>query len=186
MKQINKAIYFLHNDVNIIHGDIKTDNILVTGLSNKLKYICDTYKHLYDDKHTHSEIIDILNIDNIDETIDDVINFSITDITISLTDFGFCNNKEKYNNYSFGTTYYEAPEIFLNGVCKKAVDIWALGCTFYELLTGKILFNNIDSVVTNGYIDKLLHLHLISDVTTDFTDAFLKTTKRRKKFLISN
>ena len=39
------------------------------------------------------------------------------------------------------TKYYRAPEIILGLEYNETCDIWALGCTMYELLTGNILFN---------------------------------------------
>jgi len=39
------------------------------------------------------------------------------------------------------TRYYRAPEVMLSShEYAKPIDIWSLGCTFAELLTGKILF----------------------------------------------
>merc|ERR1712151_109761 len=35
--------------------------------------------------------------------------------------------------------YYRAPEVILGCVYDAAVDMYALGCTLYELFTGKIL-----------------------------------------------
>jgi serine/threonine protein kinase len=39
------------------------------------------------------------------------------------------------------TRYYRAPEVMLSS-CEytETVDIWSLGCTFAEVLSGKILF----------------------------------------------
>lgn len=39
------------------------------------------------------------------------------------------------------TKYYRAPEIIIGLEYDDTCDIWALGCTIYELLTGKILFD---------------------------------------------
>jgi serine/threonine protein kinase len=54
-------------------------------------------------------------------------NEYLNPINISLADFGtVCSEDESYDN-SFGTRYYQAPEIILMGKCKYPVDIWALG-----------------------------------------------------------
>jgi serine/threonine-protein kinase PRP4 len=36
--------------------------------------------------------------------------------------------------------FYRAPEIILGMQYDFAIDIWSIGCTLYELYTGKILF----------------------------------------------
>lgn len=36
--------------------------------------------------------------------------------------------------------FYRAPEIILGVPFDYAVDMWSIGCTLYELYTGKILF----------------------------------------------
>jgi mitogen-activated protein kinase 1/3 len=39
------------------------------------------------------------------------------------------------------TRYYRAPEVMLSSQAyKMSVDMWSIGCTFAEVLTGKILF----------------------------------------------
>lgn len=101
---------------------------------------------------------------------------------ISLADFGtYC---EAYNYYeeSFGTRYYQAPEIILMGKCSFPVDIWALGCTFYELLSGKLLFDPIkDSEHSRDYY----HLCLINETCGKFSPNFLKKTKFYKNYFNS-
>lgn len=36
--------------------------------------------------------------------------------------------------------FYRAPEVILGQACDCAIDVWSIGCTLYELYTGKILF----------------------------------------------
>ena len=43
MKQLIQALNILHNKFRVFHGDIKTDNILVKGVSKKNQYIIDNY-----------------------------------------------------------------------------------------------------------------------------------------------
>ena len=103
-------------------------------------------------------------------------------IEISLGDFGTYCSENNYYDTPFGTRYYQAPEIILMGKCSKSVDIWALGCTFYELLTGKLLFDpNKDSIHSRDYY----HLCLINDTCGKFTSSFLKKTKYYNEFFDS-
>ena len=41
----------------------------------------------------------------------------------------------------FGTRGYFAPEVIIGAPLSTAVDMWSLGCTVFEMLTGRRLFN---------------------------------------------
>ena len=102
---------------------------------------------------------------------------------ISLADFGTHCEEHNYYEESFGTRYYQAPEIILMGKCSYPVDIWALGCTFYELLTGDLLFDPIkDSKHSRDYY----HLQLIQETCGDFPKNFLKKTSHYRQFFDKN
>ncbi|KAG2744954.1 kinase-like protein [Suillus brevipes Sb2] len=81
--------------VNIMHADIKPDNILVNEQKTLLK-LCD---------------------------LGSASDASENDITPYLV-----------------SRFYRAPEIILGVPYDPALDIWSIGCTLYELYTGKILF----------------------------------------------
>ena len=136
-------------------------------------------------KKIHQEIVEKI-IDEYDQS--GISKYSINSkylesINISLADFGtYC---EEYNYYdeSFGTRYYQAPEIILMGKCSLPVDIWAIGCTFYELLSGKLLFDPIkDSEHSRDYY----HLCLINETCGKFPSNFLKKTKFYKNYFDSD
>lgn len=64
---------------------------------------------------------------------------------LKICDFGFArsNNKgegQKFTDY-VSTRWYRAPELLVGDTSySKSVDVWALGCIFIELLTGRPLF----------------------------------------------
>ncbi|KAF8802996.1 kinase-like protein [Phlegmacium glaucopus] len=80
---------------NIMHADIKPDNILVNEQKTVLK-LCD---------------------------LGSASDASENDITPYLV-----------------SRFYRAPEIILGAPYDPSLDIWSIGCTLYELYTGKILF----------------------------------------------
>lgn len=146
-----RALDVLHNKLHVFHGDIKPDNILLAGHNYMIKKVINDYMNhelfktikqikIKDDRlRIHQEIINSL-------TIDDELRFECDDNVIDnpktvLSDFGsFCDIDDDFED-EFGTRYYMAPEIMMRAPCEYPVDIWALGCTFYELVTGKYLFN---------------------------------------------
>ena len=63
---------------------------------------------------------------------------------IKLGDFGIIKIFEPYNKNTYthiGTPLYMSPEIYSNKRYNYKVDIWALGCVLYELITLKYAFN---------------------------------------------
>ena len=41
--------------------------------------------------------------------------------------------------------FYRAPEVILGMTFDYAIDMWSIGCTLYELYTGRILFAGSDN-----------------------------------------
>ena len=96
-----------------------------------------------------------------------------------ITDFGnYCPDEEQFNE-SFGTIYYQAPEIILKGDCTKKVDIWALGCTLYEFLKGKILFEPKES---SSQTEQQNQLEMMINYCGNFNNDFLKSCEKRRSF----
>ena len=195
MKQLISAILILHKKFKVFHGDIKTDNILIKGINNRDQFICNKYVDNINinDQNNSNEyhenitklIIKELENYNITNSENDLIinNKFIETLNISLADFGTHCNENNYYTNTFGTRYYQAPEIILLGNCSYPVDIWALGCTLYELLSGEILFNPIkDSKWSRDYY----HLCLINDTCGIFPYNFIKKTKKYKDFFKFN
>ena len=98
---------------------------------------------------------------------------------VVLCDFGsFCSDDEEYNN-DFGTRYYRAPEVILVGDCDYKVDMWAFGCTLYELITGEVLF---DPIKTKEFDRNYFQLKQMEKMCSPFTKNFLKSTKNYKNY----
>lgn len=107
----------------------------------------------------------------------------IDNCNITLSDFGaYCGEDEQYET-DFGTRYYRAPEVILCGETSYSVDIWATGCVFYELLTGRILF---DPKKDSKHSRDEYHLQCINAICGDFPIGFLKKTKHWKKYFDNN
>ena len=201
MKQLLEAIFIMHTKLKLFHGDIKPDNILIKGINKTNDFLIKEYikeellikknislKQLdnmsKDDKikirklvhnQTTQTILEKLAATNISKY--DIDECYLQNIKISLADFGTCCEEHNFFDEPFGTRYYQAPEIILMGKCSYPVDIWAIGCTFYELLSQTFLFNPIkDSHHSRDYY----HLCLIRDTCGKFDKDFLKKTKFHK------
>ena len=61
-----------------------------------------------------------------------------TEGNIKLSDFGSANIiNNSYLNSFIGTGCWMAPEIINKNGHERFADIWSLGCTVFEMLTGK-------------------------------------------------
>ncbi|KAH0749174.1 hypothetical protein KY290_028406 [Solanum tuberosum] len=99
-----------------------------------------------------------------------------TEETAKIADFGLSMTfeqavKEKRELMIRGTTRYMAPELVRNYDYGPHVDIWALGCTVYELITGTPLWDGDDDHV----------LHQIAFEEPKFQNS--KLSKEAKDFL---
>jgi serine/threonine-protein kinase SRPK3 len=198
------ALNSVHNKLKGFHGDIKPDNILLSGYNNRDKQYIDMYDRLkFNDiySRTKKEYCNEKNIKNLDTEKRQRIRLKVhraiieamdknkedqyrchpnyfNNINIKLSDFGFfCKHTEQFNK-PFGTRYYMAPEIILMGDCSEKVDIWALGCMIYELVTGQILFDPHSS--SRGSTD-FHHLEMMICMCGEF-DKSIRNTKHYKKF----
>ena len=60
--------------------------------------------------------------------------------TARLADLGSADNRFKRGS-TFGTREYMAPELIIGSPLSTAVDLWSLGCTVFQMLTGRRLFS---------------------------------------------
>tara|TARA_R110002110_G_scaffold335804_1_gene546435 strand:+ start:1009 stop:1905 length:897 start_codon:yes stop_codon:yes gene_type:complete len=117
--QLTNGINFLHSK-NILHGDIKPENIL-------------KFNNIY-----------------------------------KITDFGYAKIlNHNYTNILLYTKKYRPPEIYIYRCCLKS-DIWALGCTFYEIITGNSLFIQIDKdIIKINKLDKKGDIYNLIELMTN-------------------
>lgn len=90
---------------------------------------------------------------------DDLIVINDDNVTVKLSDMGGCITKDMRKHYHTQTRYYRSPELLLELDYDESSDMWALGCTMFELLTGKILFDAKSSTPGN---EKRHHIYLIT------------------------
>lgn len=146
-------------------SSIKTDSDIVS--SEDSHYSVDSTESC----NSLDEVISVTNSNNV------IDKKYINDPHIKLADFGNFMYLEKLANHKHGdiqTRHYRAPEIILRLYKNEKIDIWALGCVVYELLTGKLLFSPTKTI---GCSCDLYHLHEIQDVLGKFPLCFMKSRK---------
>jgi serine/threonine-protein kinase PRP4 len=98
--------------------------------------------------------------------------------TIKLADFGTAVDKRDVIERTeyLVSRFYRAPEIILGMDVGYPVDMWAVGCTVYELWTGKILFTGrSNNQMIKSFMDclgwpseKLLKKGLVNNILDNF------------------
>ena len=108
---------------------------------------------------------------------------------IKLTDFGTMIRFGETNG-TIQTRYYRAPEIILGHKFNEKIDLWSLGCSIYELATGKILFYTCkDSLIKKYDVDLLNIRMMIEKIEPEQKILLLKSiykSKRKEYFINKN
>lgn len=79
---------------------------------------------------------------------------------IVLMDFGLMKSPSELCR-TVQTRYYRSPEILFGLKYDKSIDLWALGCSLYELITGEIMINVEKSDYNERYDKDLIHLKFL-------------------------
>lgn len=204
-KQTLQNLTILHDKCHLIHCDIKPDNFLLSEPDHKIKKLMETYNtkkfneiyqkvlektpEIIDNKNKdiiarekiHYEIVKKINFKRIMSTIitNDELLTQLKKSDFLISDFGeFCDIEDKYNE-DFGTSHYRSPEnILVSEDLDYTSDIWSLGCTIYELLTNKLLF---EPIKCKNFSRDQYHLSEILQLG-NFSNKEIKSFQRKKEF----
>lgn len=125
-RQVLEGIDFLHNKCQIIHTDIKPENILLVSSKN-------IETHLNDLKITdnNGNNCNEGNVSSEDESL----------ISVKIADLGNACWVDKHFTEDIQTRQYRAPEVIIGTSYSKPADIWSVACLVFELVTGDFLFS---------------------------------------------
>ena len=226
----------------MLHTDIKPENILVVGISNKINKMMndfkkigfdDIYKKKYNECLSNKKKVDKEKImqetinevkkmikknimedlasesENLEETEEsnssydsdssedsddseesDDLDIELIDdnylkydnVIIKLSDYGNCLPIDE-TNYKIQTRYYRAPEIILRYDMNERCDVWSIGCTMYELLTGELLF---DPDKEKRFNRDRSHIYEIQSKLGLIPKNLIDKSRRRKYFFKCN
>lgn len=72
--------------------------------------------------------------------------FSNDKESVKICDFGTAFPQDEANIVEYLVArYYRAPEIILGCNIDYSIDVWSIGCTLYEMVTGEFLFPGKDN-----------------------------------------
>ena len=183
MFQIFKALRFL-NEKNIIHGDLKLENILVISYNedNSKKNINKKEDGFIEAIKHDMEIINENKKKNNEDINDN--ELQIYNYGIKLIDFGcskiFTRTKKNFSDI-IGTLVYCSPEV-LYGEYNKSCDIWSCGVIMYYLLSGRFPFEgeNQEEIINKIYESKFdFNKKYFNDISDEAKDLISKCLKNQ-------
>ncbi|KAH8740464.1 protein kinase domain [Cryptosporidium ryanae] len=86
---------------------------------------------------------------------------------------------DKHFSQDIQTRQYRSPEVIIGAGYTWSADIWSLGCTIFELITGDLLFTPKSSEEFSSDDD---HLAQMIELLGEFPPSFIRTGRNSKKF----
>lgn len=170
----------VESDDSAVEGESDSEddtNVISTrrqSIPDRLEHLdCKTIIDIEDNYDFTSVLNNRENSKDKKELIDE---YFVTNCEIALTDFGNAYFYEKRTKDEVQDRWYRAPEVVLDHNYGFACDIWSLGCTVYELLTGFPLFEPEIEPLTKD----IHHVYLMEKMLGSIPLQMKKKSKRCK------
>ena len=186
MDQIFSAVAYLHSK-NVLHGDIKLENILLyTASNNKGRRFTSINIDINHIIELQKEINRSNSVTNRSRNyVNDMLNYEV-----KLIDFGcskYFVNKKKHKKLSgiIGTTLYCSPEV-VDDLYDEKSDEWSCGVLMYILLSGEAPFqgNSEEEIFKKikkcQYSFKPKEFNDVSDSCKDLIRKLMEPKKRKR------
>ncbi|GJJ14901.1 hypothetical protein Clacol_009171 [Clathrus columnatus] len=181
-----QALQRLHSR-NIIHADIKASNFLFFDLGPpQIERIIardpPSYSDVYVFNGNEYPTLETQPLQSVLSWVASAFDAETIQVVLSGLGTALCSDSDEPNlSGNIGTFALRAPEVIIRAQCGKEIDIWAIGCMTYELLTGQTLFRPlaIPSLTPN---ESLLLLQLAVTGETLSKDVIGQSCVRDKFF----
>jgi serine/threonine-protein kinase SRPK3 len=188
---LNREAELLLNIINRINikklhneqlRDIKSKSINFNEWNESYKLYKDITSNIIDFMRNEPEMIEVKKQMKICK----VSSKYITDINIKICDFNLVIPATKNINnqdIQIQTRYYRAPEVILGAGLHQKTDYWSIGCIFFELLTGDILFDPKKDKIRSRDIH---HLYLIEELMGPIPKSLISGSENRDELYDKN
>ncbi|TKX21452.1 protein kinase domain-containing protein 32 [Elsinoe australis] len=145
-RQIVQGVSYLHSR-SVVHGDLYPGNVMLSSLQNSfadLRLLDQLPRPVRADVHAHyghqlTKSLPIYVVDSINLPI----AFTDKKLHARLIDFGQSFTQGSPPSLIFTPLVFRAPELLLDKDWDCRIDIWALACTIFNLVTGQPPFDSL-------------------------------------------
>ncbi|KAH7905119.1 kinase-like domain-containing protein [Hygrophoropsis aurantiaca] len=186
VKQTLLALDYLHRECNLVHTDVKPDNVLVSVAQAELD---DAIGRLLEESPSASyePRIDLeLSPDPIltvkSQPLPNLgLGLDTSNLSVCLIDYGHSTPVGHIPEEGVQPVLLRAPEVILGHPWSTPIDIWSVGCLVFEYLVGTALFQLYEYPSKSiGLEDS--HLRRVIEAIGAFPPGFLEACPRRSEF----